>query len=97
MFYKCRCRVKRYSPPQRCHRCAFSARLRAAPRLAAQLAAITVGPATVERLPVAISELFPHPSAVDGLLGMDFLEHFIMTLDRAAQQMWLGLRQPVKQ
>ena len=38
---------------------------------------------------MAISELFPHPSAVDGLLGMDFLGQFIVTLDRAAQQMWL--------
>ena len=66
------------------------------PRLAVQLAAITVGQVTVERLPVAISELFPHPAAVDGLLGMDFLEHFIVTLDRTAQQMWLALRQPVK-
>jgi len=28
---------------------------------------------------------------------MDFLEQFIVTLDRAAQQMWLALRQPVKQ
>jgi hypothetical protein len=52
-----------------------------------QLAAITVGQATVESLPVAISELFPHPAAVDGLLGMDFLGQFIVTLDRAAQQM----------
>ena len=61
-----------------------------------RLAALTVGHATVERLPVAISELFPHPSAVDGLLGMDFLGQFIVTLDRAAQQMWLAARQPVK-
>jgi predicted aspartyl protease len=62
-----------------------------------QLAALTVGQAIVERLPVAISELFPYPSAVDGLLGMDFLGQFIVTLDRAAQQMWLASRQPVKQ
>jgi hypothetical protein len=27
---------------------------------------------------------------------MDFLEQFIVTLDRAAQQMWLASRQPVK-
>ena len=79
-----------------CHRCAFSTRLRAAPRLAVPLAAITVGHATVERLPVTISELFPRPSAVDGLLGMDFLGQFIVTLDRVAQQMWLVSRQPVK-
>jgi len=61
-----------------------------------RLAALTVGHATVEGLPVAISELFPHPSAVDGLLGMDFLGQFIVTLDRAAQPMWLAARQPVK-
>jgi hypothetical protein len=62
-----------------------------------RLAALTVGHATVERLPVAISELFPYPAAVDGLLGMDFLGQFIVTLDRAVQQMWLASRQPVKQ
>jgi len=28
---------------------------------------------------------------------MDFLGQFIVTLDRAAQQMWLASRQPVKQ
>ena len=61
-----------------------------------QLAAITVEQATVERLPAAISELSPHLAAVDGLLGMDFLGQFIVTLDRAAQQMWLASRQPVK-
>jgi len=60
-----------------------------------QLASLTVGHATVERLAVAISELFPYPSRVDGLLGMDFLGQFIVTLDRAAQQMWLASRQPV--
>src|SRR5207247_605384 len=32
-------------------------------------------------------EVFLHPSAVDGLLVMDFLEQFIVALDRAAQQM----------
>jgi hypothetical protein len=57
---------------------------------------LTVGQAVVERLPVAISELFPHTSAVEGLLGMDFLGQFIVTLDRAAQQMWLASRQPGK-
>ncbi len=61
-----------------------------------QLATLTVGHATVERLAVAISELFPHPAAVDGLLGMDFLGQFIVTLDRAAQQMWLASHQFVK-
>jgi clan AA aspartic protease (TIGR02281 family) len=61
-----------------------------------QLTALTVGHAMVERLPVAISELFPHPSAVDGLLGMDFLGQFIVTLDRSARQMWLASRQPGK-
>jgi predicted aspartyl protease len=62
-----------------------------------QLTALTVGHATVERPAVAISELFPRPSAVDGLLGMDFLGQFIVTLDRAAQQMWLASRQFVQQ
>jgi hypothetical protein len=61
-----------------------------------QLAALTVGHATAEPLPVAISELFLHPSTLNGLLGMDFLGQFIVTLDRAAQQMCLASRQPVK-
>jgi clan AA aspartic protease (TIGR02281 family) len=54
-----------------------------------QLSAITVGEATVENLPVGVSVLFPQSSAVDGLLGGDFLEQFKMTLDRATNQMWL--------
>jgi hypothetical protein len=45
---------------------------------------------------VAISALFPHPSAVDELLGMDCLGPCSVPLDRAAQQMWLAARQPVK-
>ena len=54
-----------------------------------QLAALTVGEATVENLPVGVSVLFPQAPAVDGLLGGDFLEQFKMTLDRASNQMWL--------
>jgi len=61
-----------------------------------QLTALSVGHATVEHLPVAISELFLPLATVDGLLGMDFLGQFIVTLDRAAQQMWLVSRQPGK-
>jgi hypothetical protein len=50
----------------------------------------------VEGLPVAISELFLHPSIVNGLLRMDFLGQFAMPLGRAAQQMWFGSHQPGK-
>jgi clan AA aspartic protease (TIGR02281 family) len=54
-----------------------------------QLSAIAVGEARRENLPVGISVLFPRASAVDGLLGVDFLEQFKMTLDRHTRQMWL--------
>jgi hypothetical protein len=36
------------------------------------------------------------PAVMDGLVRMDFLGQFIVTLDRAAQQMWPVSRQPVK-
>jgi clan AA aspartic protease (TIGR02281 family) len=54
-----------------------------------QLSAIAVGEARRENLPVGISVLFPRASSVDGLLGVDFLEQFKMTLDRHTRQMWL--------
>jgi predicted aspartyl protease len=54
-----------------------------------ELAALQVGHVPVQRLTVAIFDLLPQASAVDGLLGVDVLGQFIVTLDRAAQQMWL--------
>lgn len=53
------------------------------------LAALTVGDAVVENLSVSITEVFPQASTVDGLLGVDFLERFTLTLDRAERQLWL--------
>jgi predicted aspartyl protease len=61
-----------------------------------QLAALTVGEATVENLQVGVSVLFPRAPAVDGLLGGDFLEQFRMTLDRTTRQMWLEPHQVVQ-
>lgn len=55
----------------------------------ARLAALQVGHVTVERLPVAVFDLLPQASGVDGLLGVDFLGQFVVTFDRAARQMWL--------
>jgi predicted aspartyl protease len=54
-----------------------------------QLAALTVGEATVENLPVGVAVLFPQAPAVDGLLGGDFLAQFKMIVDRTTHQMWL--------
>lgn len=61
-----------------------------------RLAALQVGHVTVQRLPVVIFDLLPQASAIDGLLGVDFLGQFTMTFDRAAQQMWLAAPPAVK-
>jgi predicted aspartyl protease len=54
------------------------------------LAALQVGHVTVSRLTVAVLDLLPQASTVDGLLGVDVLGQFVVTLDRAGQQMWLA-------
>jgi clan AA aspartic protease (TIGR02281 family) len=61
-----------------------------------QLSALTVGEATAENLQVGVSVLFPRTSAVDGLLGGDFLEQFSIIIDRITHQMWLEPQQVVR-
>src|SRR6266705_70971 len=46
-----------------------------------QCEAIAVGEAVVQNLPVGIYEVLPDAPAVSGILGVDFLEHFTVTLD----------------
>ena len=54
-----------------------------------QCEAIAVGDAMVENLPVGIYEVLPDAPAVSGILGVDFLEHFTVTLDHATRRLWL--------
>lgn len=51
---------------------------------------LQLGDAVVENLLVGIAEVLPQASAVGGLLGVDFLERFAVTLDRHARQLWLA-------
>jgi clan AA aspartic protease (TIGR02281 family) len=54
-----------------------------------QLAALTVGKATQEYLPVGVLESFPEAPLVDGILGGNFLHPFTMTLDYATSRLQL--------
>jgi predicted aspartyl protease len=54
----------------------------------AQLLALAVGAAVRENLTVGITAI-PHAAVADGLLGVDFLGQFKLTLDRTNRQMWL--------
>jgi predicted aspartyl protease len=55
-----------------------------------QCAGIAVGGAAVENLPVGVTEsVVPHVPAVAGLLGVDFLERFTVTIDHTTRQLWL--------
>ncbi|MGE3541403.1 MAG: aspartyl protease family protein [Candidatus Tectimicrobiota bacterium] len=51
---------------------------------------LQLGEAVVENLLVGISDLLPQASVVGGLLGVDFLERFTVTLDRTTRQLWLA-------
>jgi predicted aspartyl protease len=55
-----------------------------------QLAAIAVGDALVEGLQVGVFLALPGATSVHGILGGDFLQHFVMTLDYATNQLWLA-------
>lgn len=55
------------------------------------LAALAMGDAIVENLPVGILAASPGTHPIDGLLGGDFLEHFTLTLDYSARQLQLAL------
>jgi aspartyl protease family protein len=62
-----------------------------------QLSAIAVGDATVEDLPVGVFLALPDMTAVHGILGGDFLQHFVVTLDYASKQLWLAARPALRQ
>jgi predicted aspartyl protease len=57
--------------------------------------ALAVGEAVVEQLPVGITEVDPTAPAVEGLLGVDFLARFTVTLDYGTRQLWLAAPQAV--
>src|SRR5262249_50407710 len=57
---------------------------------------LAIGEAVVEQLPVGITDVLPEAPAVDGLLGVDFLARFTVTLDRATHQLWLTAPQTVQ-
>jgi predicted aspartyl protease len=62
-----------------------------------QLSAIAVGDAMVEDLPVGVFLALPDMTAVHGILGGDFLQHFVLTLDYASNQLWLAARPALRQ
>jgi Aspartyl protease len=57
--------------------------------------ALAVGKAVVEQLPVGITDVDPTAPAVEGLLGVDFLARFTVTLDYGTRQLWLAAPQAV--
>jgi clan AA aspartic protease (TIGR02281 family) len=58
-----------------------------------QLLALRVGEAVRENLTVGIAAI-PQAAIADGLLGIDFLGQFKLTLDRSNRQMWLEPYEP---
>jgi hypothetical protein len=56
---------------------------------------LAVGEAVVEQLPVGITDVFPTAPAVEGLLGVDFVARFTVTLDYGNRQLWLAAPQAV--
>jgi clan AA aspartic protease (TIGR02281 family) len=58
-------------------------------------ASLAVGEAVVEQLPVGITDVDPTAPSVGGLLGVDFLARFTVTLDHATRQLWLAAPQAV--
>ena len=55
-----------------------------------QLSAVAVGDALVEGLQVGVFLALPDVTSVHGVLGGDFLQHFVVTLDYATNQLWLA-------
>jgi clan AA aspartic protease (TIGR02281 family) len=51
---------------------------------------IAVGEVVVEQLPVGITDVDPKAPTVEGLLGVDFLARFTVTLDYGNRQLWLA-------
>ena len=59
----------------------------------ARLDAIAVGTAEVSHVPVALHDLPDAPAGVDGLLGLTFLEKFLVTLDAQKGELHLRRRE----
>jgi hypothetical protein len=56
---------------------------------------MAVGKAVVAQLQVGITDVDPTASAVEGLLGVDFLAQFTVTIDYRTRQLWLAAPQAV--
>jgi predicted aspartyl protease len=54
-----------------------------------RLASLAVGDAAVEDLQVGVCTALPHAPFIDGLLGGDFLKHFMLRLDYARSRLQL--------
>jgi aspartyl protease family protein len=59
----------------------------------ARLDTLAVGSAAVSQVSVAIHDLPDAPTGVDGLLGLTFLERFVVTLDTQKGELQLRLRE----
>lgn len=57
-----------------------------------KIAAIEAGGATVHDVPVAIYDLPDAPPSIEGLLGLSFLSHFLVTLDMQRSELRLASR-----
>ncbi|MGE0472837.1 MAG: TIGR02281 family clan AA aspartic protease [Nitrospirales bacterium] len=57
------------------------------------LSSLTVGSAQAHNVAVAIHDLPDIPSQIEGLLGMSFLNHFLVTLDAEHGKLFLRPRQ----
>jgi predicted aspartyl protease len=55
-----------------------------------QLSALAVGDSMVKDLQVGVFLALPREPSVHGILGGDFLQHFIVTLDYPTNQLWLA-------
>jgi predicted aspartyl protease len=62
-----------------------------------QLSAVAVGDVLVEDLQVGVFLALPDMTAVHGILGGDFLQHFVVTLDYASNQLWLAANPALRQ
>jgi predicted aspartyl protease len=61
------------------------------------LSAITVGDTMVKDLQVGVFLALPDMPAVHGIIGGDFLQHFVVTLDYTANQLWLAANPALRQ
>lgn len=55
---------------------------------------IKIGTVVVEALDVGVYDALPEKKEVDGVLGMDVLNHFKMTINRESKQLTLEVRKP---